>query len=108
METGHASTAETADTDHLDRVRRIVAEGLDGYAARVYLFGSYARGDAARASDIDVAVDPIDDIPNAVFQGIEDALEASTVPFFVQLVDLRRASEELGRKVQREGILWRS
>ena len=42
----------------LDEARRIVLEGLRPHAARVWLFGSRAHGEAGRAPDIDVAVLP--------------------------------------------------
>ncbi len=38
----------------------MVQAGLRGHRASVYLFGSWARGSAARASDIEVAVLPVD------------------------------------------------
>jgi predicted nucleotidyltransferase len=41
--------------EELDQVRRIVLSGLNGHRARVCLFGSRARGNAMRWSDVDVA-----------------------------------------------------
>ena len=49
--------------DDVDEVRRIVLNGLKGYRARVFLFGSWAKGDAGRTSDIDFAVLPLDPFP---------------------------------------------
>ena len=41
-------------------MRAIVLDGLRGRAARVWLFGSRARGDARPTSDVDVAVESLD------------------------------------------------
>lgn len=90
----------------LAKVRKIVLDGLKGYAARVYLFGSRATGNARRASDIDVAVLPLQSIPGWVFAEIRERLEESDVVYEVDLVDLSEASEKLRRFVEQEGLLW--
>ena len=42
----------------IDEIRKIVATLAARYGAdRIYLFGSYARGDADRDSDIDLRID---------------------------------------------------
>ncbi|RME89902.1 MAG: nucleotidyltransferase domain-containing protein [Anaerolineae bacterium] len=88
------------------KVRRIVLSGLKGHAARVYLFGSRARGEARRTSDIDVAVLPLEPIPAYVLAEIRAALEESDVIYRVDLVNLAEADEKLRRRVEEEGILW--
>lgn len=90
----------------LDEVKRIVLGGLAGRRTRVYLFGSCARGNPARFSDIDVAVEPLDPIPAGVFVDLRDALEDSDVPYFVDLVDLSEAGDRVRSAVRREGIEW--
>lgn len=90
----------------LDEVRRIVLAGLSARRAEVYLFGSRALGGATESSDIDVAVLPLESLPAEVFTDIRDALEESTVPWKVDLVDLRTASPSLRARVEKEGIRW--
>jgi predicted nucleotidyltransferase len=90
----------------LEKVRRIVFDRLAGHPARVYLFGSCARGDAQRWSDIDVAIEPLEPLPPRVRSDIEEDLEESTVPYFVDVVDLSTARPEFRDDVKREGIEW--
>ena len=49
------STKTQKETDYLCQARRIVLKRLSGYHAKVYLFGSHARGDHHHKSDIDIA-----------------------------------------------------
>ncbi|WP_448206534.1 nucleotidyltransferase domain-containing protein [Azospirillum sp. sgz302134] len=63
----------------LDTVRRIVLGRLAGHPARVYLFGSCARGDMQRWSDIDVAIDPFRPLPTGLRTDIEEGLEEGAV-----------------------------
>ncbi len=50
----------------LAEVRRIATEVLAPFEVDLYLFGSRARGDARLASDIDLALDPRQDLPTSV------------------------------------------
>jgi predicted nucleotidyltransferase len=49
------ANVEIADSD-LAELKRIVMGGLRDFNVQVYLFGSYARGNPHRCSDIDVGV----------------------------------------------------
>jgi len=95
-----------ASTFDLDEVRRIVQDGLRGYPARVHLFGSWAEGSAGRASDIDVAVLPLEPLPASLLSEIREALDESLVVYPVDLVDLSAATPQFRDRVAREGIPW--
>lgn len=90
----------------LEKVRTIVLSHLGERPARVWLFGSFARGEAHRFSDIDVAIDAGAALPPLLRANIEEALEESTVPYFVDVVDLAE-SPSLRSRVEAEGIRWR-
>jgi uncharacterized protein len=90
----------------LAETRRIVLDGLSNHKARVFLFGSRARGEARSASDIDVGVLPAAPLPFGLLGEIRERLEESTIPFEVDLVDLSEAGESFRRRVEREGIAW--
>ncbi len=98
--------AKQTPAHDLDEVRRIVTSGLHGYRTRVYLFGSWAAGAAGRASDIDVAVMPLEPVPGHILSRIREVLEESNILYPVELVDLSDASGEFRARVMREGILW--
>jgi predicted nucleotidyltransferase len=92
----------------LGEVKRIVLDHLGDHPARVYLFGSCATGRIHRFSDIDVAIEPSEPLPITMLSDINEALEESTVPYFVDMVDLSSASADLRREVHTEGVLWRA
>ena len=90
----------------LQEVRRIVNAGLRGHPARVYLFGSWAKGCPSRTSDIDVAVLPLAPLPEGLLSEIRETLEDSLVVYPVDLVDLSEAPLGFRDRVLREGVLW--
>lgn len=73
---------------YLDAAREIVLEVLAGQPADVFLFGSWARGDPRRTSDIDIAVLPRGRLPPGLLSRVREALEESTIPYPVDVVDL--------------------
>jgi predicted nucleotidyltransferase len=105
---GGTALAEGRLRADLDEVRRIVLQGLGMHRARVWLFGSRARGTGGRASDIDVAILPLEPLPTSTLARIEEALERSLVLSPVELVDLSSADPALRERVEREGLPWKS
>ncbi|HML88596.1 MAG TPA: nucleotidyltransferase domain-containing protein [Methylomusa anaerophila] len=92
----------------LDRVKELVLAGLGSLDARVYLFGSWARGEQRRGSDIDIAVEYKNGVPPAIMVKIRELLEESAaIPYRVDVVDLVKAGCDFAGRVKREGIIWR-
>jgi len=92
----------------LGRIKRLVLDALAGCDARVYLFGSSARGTPRPSSDIDIAVEPRAPLAGPVLAQLREVLEESTIPYEVELVDLSETTPEFRERVRREGILWRA
>jgi predicted nucleotidyltransferase len=91
----------------IEELRRMVLTALGGHDAAVWLFGSCARGEVRQRSDIDIAILPRDELPSGFFGELEADIEESTIPYDVDLVDLRQADPTLVAEVRREGLKWR-
>jgi predicted nucleotidyltransferase len=72
----------------------------------VYLFGSWARGAQRPTSDIDVAIESAEPLPRALLASLREALEESTIPNRVDVVDLAETDAAFRDRVRREGIRW--
>ena len=59
---------------------------------RIYLFGSWARGEARRSSDVDIAIESEDDISFLLCE-FREALENSCIIYNVDVVDMNFAAE---------------
>lgn len=93
-------------TPDLQLAREIVFRHFAAQQARVILFGSRARGDARRWSDIDLAIAPKVALPEDSFAALREALAESNMLLNVDLVDLRDASPALCAAVAHEGVPW--
>ncbi len=90
----------------LERVRNEVLQAVEGRGIKVFLFGSWARGDAVRTSDIDVALDPPPSFPRAKISRLRERLEELPVAYPVQVVDLRDTGDAFRKRIQKEAIAW--
>ena len=79
---------------------------LEGFRGRVFLFGSWARGDERRTSDIDLGIWCEDASTGHLIAQLQSDLEESTIPYRVEVVDLRAVSEAFRARVRAEGIEW--
>ncbi len=100
--------SEIAQLSPQDRsaIERIVAPWLARESAGLKLFGSRARGDARRASDIDLALVAGQPVAAADMAALREALEESQVPFRIDLIDYASAPAHLRAAIDREGIPW--
>jgi uncharacterized protein len=91
----------------LGELRRMVFDTLGDRKAAVWLFGSCARGEVFQHSDIDIAVLPRDELSSGFFSELAERIEQSSIPYDVDVVDLRHAAPTLIDEVRREGVKWR-
>ncbi|GAA6755634.1 nucleotidyltransferase domain-containing protein [Thermus thalpophilus] len=78
---------------------------LKGTGARLYLYGSFARGEGGRASDLNLAL--LAPKPLApLLPLLREALEEAPVVRRVDLVDLSSVDPAFRERVLKEGILW--
>jgi predicted nucleotidyltransferase len=100
------SGASGRDTAALDQVRAVVTRVLGGRRAVVYLFGSWATGRRHGASDIDIAIEAAEPLAAGLLARLREALEESTIPYRVDVVDLADADPAFRERVRREGVVW--
>ena len=89
----------------LQQVKAVVETVTKQANVRVYLFGSWVRGEERVTSDIDLAIEG-EDASEKVME-VREALEESDIPYRVDVVNLMEASPELLANVRKEGILWK-
>lgn len=89
----------------LEKIRRQIREILQGTDAKIYLFGSYAKGNFRQSSDVDIAIQCAN---LQKIRQLREHFEESNIPCKVDIVDLNFASADLIGEIERTGILWKS
>ena len=91
---------------YLEEVKKIVFQFIPKDSARVYLYGSWARGEERPSSDIDIGISPLKKFSPRLLSDLSEALEESSIPYRVEIVNLKETSEAFLKRVMKEGILW--
>lgn len=72
---------------------------------RIYLYGSRARGDHSMGSDVDLALDAGQKIEPLTMIFIKEDIENSTIPYFVDVVDVHTISADFKQEITKEFVL---
>ena len=76
--------------------------------AKIYLFGSRARGTASAFSDIDIALDTKTIIDRLRMSEAIAMLNESNIPYKIDVVDVYEVPEAMRSQIYKEGILWKT
>ena len=75
--------------------------------AKIYLYGSRARGTHAKLSDIDIAINTNKKIPIEEIGELKSMLAASNILYKIDIVDYNRISDEMKISIDEEKIIWK-
>ena len=75
---------------------------------QVYLFGSRARATHQEGADIDIALDAGEKIDFRILFKINDEIEETTIPVFVDVIDLHAVSDTFKNEIKQDMILWQN
>lgn len=90
----------------IEAVKKCVLSHFQREDVQIYLFGSWARGEQKRSSDIDIAIESKQDMAYKVSL-LREKLEESVIPRRVDVVDMNHAGRVLCQRIRKEGILWK-
>ncbi|MEA3283029.1 MAG: nucleotidyltransferase domain-containing protein [Euryarchaeota archaeon] len=72
--------------------------------ARIFLFGSRAKGDARETSDFDIAVDAGSKISFGVIARIKDEIDELRTLKSIDIIDLNRVNPKFKEIVRKSGV----
>ncbi len=96
-----------ANGKYLQQLKTILLKEFQGAEVSIYLFGSMARHQENRASDIDIGILERSKLAPGQWQRVREAVEESSIPYKVEIVNLKDVSKSFYDQVMKEGILWK-
>lgn len=76
--------------------------------ARIYLYGSRARGTNSPLSDIDIAVDTGKKMSIIELGEIKSVLEGTNILYKMDVVDYNNINKEMKKAIDSEKIIWKN
>lgn len=91
----------------LQTLMEIIGQVFEPGEARVVIFGSRARGDHTRTSDIDLGILPSRKMSPIKICLLRERIENSNIPYRVDVLDLSEVSERVAHNALNEGVvIW--
>ncbi len=90
---------------HKDLLISIIEKHLP--KCSIFLFGSRALENHEAESDVDLALDAGKKINLTVLYAILGDIEESSIPFFVDVVDLHGVSEDFKESIEKDFVAWK-
>jgi uncharacterized protein len=89
-------------------LKSLVIEVFKEEKVIVILFGSRARGDYNRVSDIDIGILPEKNLDKRKLVLLNEKIENLNLPYTVDVVDLSKVSKIFREKALRDGVIWKN
>ena len=94
----------------LERYKQILLEIILRHlpSCKIYLFGSRAQRKARPGSDVDIALDAGSKIDNRILMKIQNDIEDSVLPLFVDVVDLHSVKDDFKDFIKKDFVVWKN
>jgi type I restriction enzyme S subunit len=70
--------------------------------AKVYAFGSRARGDHKKYSDLDLAIQTTETIQKKTWLALQEQFSESSIPFKIDLIEMNKIDPDFRKIIQHE------
>ncbi len=93
--------------EYLSAVKEVVITFLKDEKVKIILFGSRARGNNQRCSDVDIGIIPAGKFHEERITLLKEKIENTNIPYKVEIVNLSEVSEEFKREAMKDAIVWK-
>ncbi|HHT9111254.1 MAG TPA: nucleotidyltransferase family protein [Candidatus Brocadiaceae bacterium] len=97
----------TIEKEYLSQLKEIVITLLKDEDVKIVLFGSRARGDNHRFSDVDIGIIPLGKLRAERITLLKEKVEDLNVPYKVEIVNLLEVSESFRTEALKDAVVWK-
>ncbi len=80
---------------------------MGGEKVRIFVFGSRARGNQHKTSDVDIGFIPNRNFDRKKMTLLKAEIENLNIPYKVELVDFSGVSEKFKKEAMKDVIVWK-
>ena len=91
----------------IEKIKSTVLEILKDEDVSILLFGSGARGDFHRYSDIDIGILPKQKYDKRKLIFLKEKMENMNIPYKIDVVDLSKVSQVFKDEALKDGVIWK-
>ncbi len=97
----------TIEKEYLSQLKEIVITLLKDEDVKIVLFGSRARGDNHRFSDVDIGIIPLGKLRAERITLLKEKVEDLNIPYKVEIVNLSEVSESFRTEALKDVVVWK-
>jgi len=95
------------EKEYLSIIKEAVVASLKDDKVKIILFGSRARGDNNRCSDVDIGIIPFGKFKEERITLLKEKIENINIPYKVEIVNLSEVSEEFKKEAMKGAVIWK-
>ena len=92
---------------YLLQLKEMVLDELKDKQVKIFLFGSRARSDNYKASDVDIGVIPYDKLDSINLSLLKERIHNSNIPYKVEIVNFNEVSEDFKNEALKDIEVWK-
>ena len=91
---------------YLHKLKTLISEHFNKGEATIILFGSRARRENSKHSDVDVGILTSGKPDDSKITLLKEAIEDSNIPYKVDIISINEASEDFKNEIMKDAIVW--
>lgn len=92
---------------YLARLKSLILSLLEDEPVKIIVFGSRARKDSHRSSDVDIGLIPHGKLSIGKITELKEKIEDLNIPYKVEIVDFSQVSESFRKEAFKEVVVWK-
>lgn len=92
---------------YMKQLKELTLDSLEGERVKVILFGSRARKEHNRVSDVDIGLIPYAGLDKKKVVLLKDKVEELNIPYKVEIVDFSQVSADFKKEAMKKAIVWK-
>ncbi len=92
---------------YIEKLKQLTLASLEGEKVKVFLFGSRARQEHCRTSDVDIGLIPFGELNKRKLLFLKDKVEELNIPYKVEIVDFSQVSADFKKEATKGAVVWK-
>jgi len=92
---------------YLEKLKELILVSLEGERVKVVLFGSRARQEHRRTSDVDIGLISCGKLDKKKIVLLKDRVEELNIPYKVEIVDFSQDSSDFEKEAMKGAVIWK-
>lgn len=92
---------------YIEELKGLTLALLEGEKVKVILFGSRARQDQRRSSDVDIGLIPDGKLNPKKIALLKEKAEELNIPYKIEIVDFSQVSPDFKKEAMKGAVIWK-